>query len=118
VILGNKDIERAFCEVNACNEHRDMNVCESNDFYCSKKCSAQTDSDCGTASPVPEIKEPVKSADEIIEEAKKEVEKELAEEQPEELVVEKEKLSLSTKLLIYIILYVVAFIVLRRITKR
>ncbi len=118
VILGNKEIERAFCEVNACNEHRDMNVCESGDFYCSKKCSAQTDSDCETASPVPEVKEPVKSADEIIEEAKKEVETELAEEPPEEIVAEKEKLSLSTKLLIYIILYLVAFIVLRRITKR
>jgi len=119
VILGNKDIERAFCEVNACNEHRDMNVCESGDFYCSKRCSAQTDSDCGTvSSPVPEVKEPVKSADEIIEEAEKEVEKELAGDEAQPLVVEKQKLSLSAKLLIYIILYVIAFIILQKLKKR
>lgn len=46
VIVGNKNIERAFCDENACNEHRDMRVCVSGDFYCSKKCSPETDSDC------------------------------------------------------------------------
>jgi len=48
VMLGNKNIDRAFCEVNACNRLRDMQVCESGDFYCSRRCSPASDSDCGT----------------------------------------------------------------------
>ncbi len=76
VMLGNKEIERAFCEVNACNEFRDMNVCEAGDFYCSKKCSPQTDVDC--VSPAIEVpKVSVKTVDEIVEEAKKEVQQEI-----------------------------------------
>lgn len=77
VMLGNKEIERAFCEVNACNEFRDMNMCEAGDFYCSKKCSAQTDADCAVPVVVEVPKEPVKTVDEIVEEAKKEVEQEI-----------------------------------------
>ncbi len=113
VIIGNKEIERSFCEVNACNEFRDMNVCESGDFYCSKKCSAGTDADCA---PVVKIKEeappePSKSVEEIIEEVKEEVEKP----QPKEMTFfEKQGLSLITKFSIYIVLYVIAFIVIQK----
>lgn len=46
VLLGNKNIDRDFCEVNACNTYKDMNPCEDNDFYCSERCTTETDSDC------------------------------------------------------------------------
>ncbi|MBD3361610.1 hypothetical protein GF358_02330 [Candidatus Woesearchaeota archaeon] len=46
VMLGNKNIDREFCEVNACNNYKDMNPCENNDFYCSSRCTPETDNDC------------------------------------------------------------------------
>lgn len=46
VMLGNKNIDRDFCEVNACNKYKDMNPCEDSDFYCSERCTPETDSDC------------------------------------------------------------------------
>ncbi len=46
IILGNKNIDKAFCETNACNTNKDMNPCENNDFYCSPRCTPETDSDC------------------------------------------------------------------------
>ena len=76
IMLGNRNIDREFCEFNSCNEFREMDVCESGDFYCSSRCSYKTDDDC----PPPKIeqvkqeKPPEKTADELIEEAKKEVE--------------------------------------------
>lgn len=118
VMLGNKEIERSFCEVNACNEFRDMNVCESGDFYCSRKCSPQTDSDC--SSPLPQtvsVPEPEKSVEEHIKELEKEVKKEIpvAEEKEESIV---RKLSFSTKILIYVLIYIVGFVAIKLIKKR
>ncbi|VVB81535.1 Periplasmic copper-binding protein (NosD) [uncultured archaeon] len=117
VIFGNKNVERGFCDVNACNEHRDMNPCEPGDFYCSKKCSPQTDADCGplpVESPPAEIKEPVKTAEQIVKAAEIEVKQEL---EPQKVVEEKKpverSLSLTNKLLIYAGLYILAFIVLQ-----
>ncbi|RJQ21464.1 hypothetical protein C4580_02205 [Candidatus Woesearchaeota archaeon] len=52
VMLDNKNIERGFCEENSCNKFADINPCESGDFYCSPRCSAQNDADCGPV-PVP-----------------------------------------------------------------
>lgn len=114
VMFGNKDVERNFCDFNACNEYRDMNPCEAGDFYCSKKCSAETDADCAPAvAPVKE-KVPVKSAEEIVEQAEKEVKEELAEpEKPVEKKVEKPVLSFTAKLFVYVVLYFVAFIIFR-----
>ncbi len=78
VMLGNKNVERTFCEVNACNEVREMNVCEAGDFYCSKKCTAQTDADCATNQPKPiiEQKNAAEEAKKIIDNAEKEVQQE------------------------------------------
>jgi len=112
VMLGNKNVERAFCEVNSCNEVHDMNVCEAGDFYCSKKCTPAADADCAGPPPV-EKKEPVKTADQIIEEAKKEVEQNIVE-VPVKASVEKPKLNFVIKALIYIALYCMAFIVIHR----
>lgn len=115
VMFGNKNVERGFCDFNACNEHRDMNPCEAGDFYCSKKCSPETDSDCGSL-PVeapPVIKEPVKTAEQIVKEAEIEVKQELG---PQKTVEEKPAervLSFTNKLLIYIVLYIVAFVILQ-----
>ena len=110
-MIGNKNIERDFCETNACNEYRDMNVCESGDFYCSKKCSFETDADC-TPPKIIEPETPKQTVDEFIEEAKKEIEENSISE-PEEIVAEKTKLPLETKAIIYAILYIVTFIVFR-----
>ncbi len=119
VMLGNKEIERAFCEVNACNEFRDMNVCESGDFYCSQKCSFETDSDCAKPaapslepSKEPE-KTPVERVEELIEEAEREVKQELAEQPKGMTFVPKQKLPFGTKIIVYAILYAIAFIVIR-----
>jgi len=113
VMLGNKNVERAFCEVNSCNEVREMNVCEAGDFYCSRKCTPATDADC--AAPVAPVisAEPVKTADQIIEEAKKEIEQNVVE-VPVKATVEKFKLTFVIKALIYIALYCIAFIVIHR----
>jgi len=46
IILGNKNIDKDFCAVNACNTDKDMNPCEDNDYYCSPRCNPDTDSDC------------------------------------------------------------------------
>lgn len=45
VLLGNKDVDRKFCEVNACNDVREFALCESGDFYCSTSC-LESDADC------------------------------------------------------------------------
>ncbi len=76
VIIGNKEIERAFCEVNACNEFRDMNPCEAGDSYCSGKCSPQTDADCAKPTPAPVVEKvnATEKVEQIIEQTKKEVE--------------------------------------------
>jgi parallel beta-helix repeat protein len=78
VMLGNKNVERAFCEVNACNEEREMNVCEAGDFYCSKKCNSQNDVDCVSA-PAPlaiEKENAIEKVEKIIKETEKEVQQE------------------------------------------
>ncbi len=75
VMLGNKEIERKFCEVNACNEEREMNVCESGDFYCSKKCNPQNDADCVSAPAPPAIEK--ENSTEKVEKIMKETEKEV-----------------------------------------
>jgi len=121
VMLGNKKIERAFCGENACNEYRDMNVCEDGDFYCSKKCSPKTDNDCGKLPDKPEPpKEPEKTVEEIVEEAVQEVEqKRKMSEQPQSMtLIPRPALSLGTKILVYAILYIIAFIVIQIIKRR
>jgi len=81
VMLGNKEIERAFCEVNACNEAQEMNVCEPGDFYCSKKCSSSNDADCvapvTTSAPVEEKENVSEKISQIMEETKKEVQQQM-----------------------------------------
>ncbi len=120
VMLGNKDIERSFCEVNACNEYRDMNACESGDFYCSDKCTPETDADCAAPELLPaspDIAEPEKSVEEHIEELKEEVRKEIniSDEVKEEIV--KKEILLKTKILIYALAYIVGFVAIKLIRK-
>ncbi len=114
VMLGNKEIERSFCEVNACNEFRDMNVCESGDFYCSKKCTPETDSDCAVSvPPAISVLEPEKSVDEKIAEFEEEVRKEIpVAEMKNDAVIDK-KLSVSTKILIYVLIYIIGFAIVK-----
>ncbi len=117
VMLGNRNIDREFCEVNSCNEHKDMTVCESGDFYCSKRCSAENDADCAPLV-VPEIpKEPVRTAEKIIEEAEAEIVKPGL----PPVAVEKSvgrSLSIMSKFFVYLVLYFVVFILIRLSKKR
>ncbi len=53
--LTNKDLDRAFCEVNLCNQAGPMNPCADNDFYCSPSCTAENDQDCAAPEPLPEL---------------------------------------------------------------
>lgn len=118
VMLGNRDIERSFCEVNACNEYRDMNVCVSNDFYCSERCNAENDDDCAGEKPssVPEqitgkAVEKVDVEDRIAE-LEEEVKEIVAQKEIPAPVVESDdaKVPFGAKLLFYGALYAVAFI--------
>lgn len=120
VILGNKEIERAFCEVNACNEFRDMNVCESGDFYCSKKCSPQTDADCVLPPPVLIVEKvnATEKVEKIIEETKKEVEQQIAKNETKVVKIEQQNFSWPIKIFIYLALYSITLIVLRTVKKR
>ncbi len=113
VMFGNKNVERGFCDFNACNEHRDMNPCEAGDFYCSKKCSPETDADCGSLPEAPVVKEPVKTAEQIVKEAEVEVKQELAPQKTVEETPVERALSLTNKLFIYVMLYFVAFVILQ-----
>ncbi|MBW2986493.1 hypothetical protein KY333_03925 [Candidatus Woesearchaeota archaeon] len=42
----NKRIDEAYCISNLCNEIKDINPCVDDDFYCSQKCTAESDNDC------------------------------------------------------------------------
>ena len=46
VILTNKNLEKTFCEVNSCNELKEINPCVNDDFYCSERCTYESDNDC------------------------------------------------------------------------
>lgn len=118
VMLGNRDIERSFCEVNACNEYRDMNVCVSNDFYCSARCNADNDNDCAGSKT---SQAPEQITGKAVE--KVDVEDRIAqlEEEVKDIVAQKEeqfpvvksdnsKVPIGAKLLFYGALYAVAFV--------
>jgi hypothetical protein len=96
-----------------------MNVCESGDFYCSKKCNPQTDSDC--AVPLPQavsVPEPEKSVEEKIAEFEEEVRKELpAAEIKNDSVIDK-KLSSSAKILIYVLIYIFGFVAVKVVRRK
>lgn len=117
IIHNNKDIKRAFCAVNACNQYKDMNVCEAGDFYCSKKCTPATDPDCGKVV-VPEVEnEPVKTVDELIEEVMQEVE---SKQTPKNFTLTRETFPVpfNTKILVYILFYFLTFAILKYTKKR
>lgn len=105
VMHGNKNVERGFCEFNACNRLRDMNVCESGDFYCSKKCSPETDKDCGnfetktvSAEPVQEFPLDVGEVSEI---------------KIEKLEPSEKRIPLWTKLVIYLTAYLIVLAIVK-----
>jgi len=118
VMLQNRNIDHEFCEENACDKYRDMQVCVDGDFYCSRKCSHETDKDC--RAPKKEVKEEPKEApEEQIKKLIEEAEQEFAEKQapafvPEETKEVRRSLPVSTKVIIYILAYGCAFVALRR----
>ncbi len=118
VLLGNKDIERSFCEVNACNEVRNFDLCESGDFYCSPSC-VESDADC--QSPVDVSRLTPKN---IVEEnsSNEEIKEDIVLEQNvQSPIVEKEVQVMTDKrsvpflaqIILYIAGYVLAFVGLR-----
>jgi parallel beta-helix repeat protein len=107
VILGNKNIDRDFCEENACNTDKDMNPCVDADFYCSSRCTPETDSDCRkkiekitAAAPVeetPEVQEEIIEEENIVEEGN-------LTDSP------KEKTKNSRQILAYVLFYFIGFL--------
>lgn len=112
VMLGNRPIDHEFCEVNACNAFRDMPVCVSGDFYCSEKCSFETDDDCpAPAAPVEEREiDHERQVERLIEEAEAGVENKIVVPESSE---ETRKVPLPVKVFLYVLAYALAFIVLR-----
>lgn len=116
VLLGNKDIDRSFCEVNACNQVREFDICEGGDFYCGPSC-VETDSDC--QSPVSQIT-PTNIVEEISsdEEIKEEVVLERSVQSPivkkeVRVMTDKRNVPLLAQLVLYLAGYVLAFVGLR-----
>ena len=111
VLLGNKNIERVFCDVNACNTFKDMNTCENDDFYCSKKCSAENDNDCGVQRTEQNI-----TIEQELPVLTPEVQEELEEEYEEqkEKTAEKRELSTLTKIIIYFLSYCFALAMIKK----
>lgn len=112
VMMSNRNIDREFCEVNACNTNAQMNVCVSNDLYCSVQCSYEADTDCPR--PKEQIAEPKKQEESIPEKIKEpEVEKVNVTKPAELKEVNERKIPLVMQVFIYVVLYGFAFLVFR-----
>jgi parallel beta-helix repeat protein len=122
VLLGNKDIDRSFCEVNACNKPANFNLCESGDFYCSPSC-VDSDLDCQSSFDISKVELPdesdVEKIDErIVEETSgdEEIKKSDAVKIPKkevEVMTDKRSVPLLAQLVLYLAGYVLAFVGLR-----
>jgi parallel beta-helix repeat protein len=116
VLLGNKDIDRSFCAMNACNEVKSFDLCESGDFYCSPSC-VETDLDC--QAPV-DISEAAASVEEVSggEEIKEEIILEQSVQSPiiekeVQVMTDKRNVPLLVQIVLYLAGYVLAFVGLR-----
>lgn len=118
VLLGNKDIDRSFCEVNACNEVRTFDLCESGDFYCSPSC-VDSDLDCQSPVDVSKVEE-IEKVEEIS--GDKEIKKEVVLEQNVQsptvekevkVMTDKRSVPLLAQIILYLAGYVLAFVGLR-----
>ena len=117
VMLGNKPVEQGFCDVNACNEYKDMNPCVSGDFYCSSRCTAETDDDC----PKGPEEQPEQEQEPETTEAEQELE-ELFDVEPSQPVQEFQspkperepvKVPLWEKIFVYVATYLVGFMIIQ-----
>lgn len=97
----NKRVEEEYCISNMCDGARDMNPCVDDDFYCSPKCSEETDNDCVK-------KEIIKYEKPVDEKNETPVVVNKTEEEPEVMTVVPKKKSKSW--LLYIIFYIFAFL--------
>lgn len=112
VMLGNRKVSREFCEVNACNEVREMDVCVSGDFYCSDKCTGETDEDCRPIV-VEDVVGPQKSVDELVAEAQEKAERSVAKGEVVAVGAVERAIPWPIKILIYSVLYLIAFVIVR-----
>lgn len=127
VLLGNKEIDRTFCEVNACNKPAEFNLCEEGDFYCSPSCIG-SDGDCSSVAKTQPIGSTIDSAiNSNVEEnsGDKEIKKEIArddfakeesvslEQKKEVQVMTKRDVPLLVEFVLYFSAYVLAFFSLR-----
>ncbi|OYT32637.1 hypothetical protein B6U93_01110 [Candidatus Woesearchaeota archaeon ex4484_78] len=125
IIFNNKNIEGSFCAENICNKYKDINPCIHDDFYCSPKCTPETDSDCREKiarkenstiknnktklrkekikkTKTEEVKENIKEIKKNNKENKKENEK------------RKRNIDLKIKILIYLTTYLITFKLLKK----
>lgn len=116
VLLGNKDIERSFCAMNACNKVESFDLCESGDFYCSPSC-LKTDTDCQSPIDISEISLPDEEVKEI---EKFSDDKEIkdsvpvkVEEKEVQVMADRRSVPILVQLILYLVGYVLAFVGLR-----
>jgi len=119
VLLGNKEIDRTFCEVNACNKPAEFDLCEEGDFYCSPSCVG-IDADCSPSVTSPTIDPNVEAGS-----GDKEIKTEIAsddfakeasgslEQKKEVQVMTKRDVPLLIEFVLYFSAYVLAFFALR-----
>ncbi len=110
VIFVNKVLDQSFCEVNNCNELKDINPCINDDFYCSKRCDYTVDNDCPGAEKI-SVSDSKSYAD-IEREAVEEMEAEEIEEKPK-LTVEKKGIPWWMHLIVYLTIYLIGFIIVQ-----
>jgi len=107
VMLSNRNIEREFCEVNSCNTKTKLNPCVASDFYCSSKCTYESDADC----PKPKEEQKKEETAPIIEKIPEQIEqKNTTVEQKE---ANEQRIPFIAKAFILFALYGIAFLLLR-----
>ena len=119
IMLGNKNIDKDFCEVNACNTDKDMNPCEDNDFYCSPRCNPETDSDCKKKTEItgrateelPAIPEEISAEETIAQDKNLETETQETVQTNEETEQQKSEETKQTKYLMYPIFYLIGLLI-------
>lgn len=102
----NKPIDREYCIDNLCNEEKDINPCVDGDFYCSPRCSEETDSDCIKKEIIKYEKPPEENRTQEKQEKKNKTGQE-----PEKITIVPKKKSKSWML--YIFFYIIAFLIIQ-----
>ncbi len=117
VMLTNKNLDKAFCEVNSCNQMKDVSPCENDDFYCSERCTYENDNDCpGKEAEESKPESQTKSYEDIEKDVLQEIEdaNNISEElKKEKLIIAKKSIPWWVEALVYVFVYITGFLIVQ-----